>query len=390
MKELKALLGKLPASIIPKNKKIWVFGAWSGKLYADNSKYLFEYINSFHPEIKAVWITKSDDVFKQVREKGYRCYKYNTFNGIVTCLRAKVAFETEGNQDIAPYLSTYYGFKTIVIQLWHGMGAKSCDWKEWNKRRSKKGRIINWINTNRNSNRYWTATSQLYIDLFKKTQMVPEKQFRLTGYPRNDSFVDKPKNEFIENLISMNKGYRFVVYMPTHRNFGHSGNKHINIEEFQSLDKKLGDYHIKMLYKPHIHELKNFDGFEHLFNNIIFAKDQSIYGDVYSYLHYFDLLISDYSSVVYDFACSHKPVVLFPYDIDNYKNTDCGLEDFYWTLPVGPFCYNWNDVISETNNLLANDSWSEQREKNNRYFHEFNDGKNCERVYKAVLDIISK
>ena len=57
-----------------RQKRLWVFGAWEGRKYDDNAKYLFEYIGSCHPEIRIVWLTNSIDAVRQVRTMGYEAY----------------------------------------------------------------------------------------------------------------------------------------------------------------------------------------------------------------------------------------------------------------------------------------------------------------------------
>ena len=111
---------------------------------------------------------------------------------------------------------------------------------------------------------------------------------------------------------------------------------------------------------------------------------------MYTYLHYFDLLISDYSSVLTDFMCTGKPVVLFPYDIEDYTNGDAGLNDYFWEIPGGPLCYTWDEVLEQSSALLENDTWKEERERCRVQYHYYNDGKNCERVYNMTLKILGK
>ena len=49
--------------ILPKDENIWLFGAWFGEKYADNSKYLFEYVNKNLPSVRAIWLTKNESVY---------------------------------------------------------------------------------------------------------------------------------------------------------------------------------------------------------------------------------------------------------------------------------------------------------------------------------------
>ena len=112
---------KIITCIIPKNKKLWIFGAWKGMLYSDNTRYLFEYLNSIDTGYQFVWISKDKKVIDIVRNKGYTAYYYGSLSGIWSVIRAKVAFYTEGIYDISPIVNK----KTKIIQLWHGMGVKA-------------------------------------------------------------------------------------------------------------------------------------------------------------------------------------------------------------------------------------------------------------------------
>lgn len=368
--------------IIPSQKGVWVFGAWGGNLYSDNAKYLFEYINREHQEIEAVWITKNKSICKQIQKQGATSYYFLSLKGIWKVLRAEFAFETSSEADISPFLDIK---KTQVIQLWHGIGPKASKWK------NEKGEMLfSQKRAARFQSYYWMATSDYYVDMFSKVMWTPKDRFYVTGYPRNDSFVNKPENEKVREIIDRYKGAKFIIYMPTHRNFGKTGNKISCVEDLIVVDGILKNENVYMVYKPHFHELENLKEFEDKFSNIIFAKDQEVWSDAYSYLHYFDLLITDYSSISSDFACSDKPIVLFTFDLDDYSKNDSGLYKEFWEVPFGPFCYTWKETIYTSLALLKEDTWKEKRNVAREKFHKFNDGQNCRRVYEAVCEISEK
>ena len=172
--------------------------------------------------------------------------------------------------------------------------------------------------------------------------------------------------------------------MPTHRNFGTEGQM-FGERELKYVDELLKDNQIVMVFKPHFHELKNYLGVEGELTNIILAKNEEKYSDVYSYLADFDLLISDYSSVINDFTCAKKPIVLFPYDLEIFRNTDAGLFESYEGMPIGPFCYTWGEVLQNVVMLLKEDTWKERREAYRRIYHPYDDGNNAKRVCKVIL-----
>lgn len=368
------------ANIFPRKRNLWVYGAWSGQLYSDNSKYLFEYINQNHPEIRSVWITRNPSVCAQLRENGQEAYLRFSLKGILAALRAEVAFITSSEgMDISPFINRK---KTHVIQLWHGVAGKAASWKD-----SNGVPLFSGSELKRFASYYWMATSAKYIDVMHEVTNSPKENFAITGYPRNDTFITKPFNEKIEQLKKERLGSKLIIYMPTHRNFGKES---INVDEFYWLDQKLKDNNIVMVYKPHFHELKNVLHLESEFTNIILAKEQDIWGDVYSYIHYFDLLISDYSSIVYDFLCADKPIVLYTYDLEHYRNEDAGLWDFFEEVPAGPFCDTWQKVMDNVIVQLQNDTWHEKRKICRKMFHPFSDGENSKRVYVAVKEYLTQ
>lgn len=377
---LKILASKITpvcSLIVPKKKRLWVFGCWTGKLYADNSKYLFEYICSNHPEIEAVWITRSNQVKEQISTLGYKCYTRFSCKGIVAALRAEAAFITsDESTDISHFINNK---KTKVIQLYHGISGKGANiCSSENERKATQKRFNRY---------YWISTSTKYKEVFSNCYSINADRFYITGYPRNDTFVTKPYNEYVERLRNKYSNCRFIIYMPTHRDYG---KRPIDISEFENINIKLEDNNIMMVYKPHFNEIKNLQNYNASYSNIIIANDQEVWGDVYAYVHYFDLLISDYSSIVYDFLCANKPIVLYTYDIEYMRNEDFGIFDFFEETPPGPFCYNWNTVLDQVSRLLMKDDWKDRREECRKMFHPFNDGKNSLRVYEAALDILKQ
>ncbi len=378
------------SKIIKKRNDLWLFGAWEGQLYSDNSKYLFEYVNKEHPEINAIWISRNKNVVEKLKNKGYKAYYYKSFEYFINAMRAAVVFQTEGNQDFG--YAIYGGAR--IIQLWHGAGPKINKWDtdKFTSKDTRKRGISNYFEES-----YWMCPSERYMTQLTTMPMfyipLSKDKMYLTGLPRNDTFVSKPKSEFLENFRTQHGDAKLIVYMPTHRNFG----KEEAIPEF-SIDalKKVNDFlkerNYFMLYKPHFHELKKYANveFEKTMDHIILAKDAEIFGDPYQYLHGCDMMISDYSSVLYDFICSGKPVVLFPFDIDKFDKDDAGLEDYYLDVPPGPICYSWDEVFTKTDELFKQDLWVEKREKSRKLLHNFIDGKNCERVYNSVIEIIKK
>ena len=89
---------------------------------------------------------------------------------------------------------------------------------------------------------------------------------------------------------------------------------------------------------------------------------------------------------MYDFLLVDKPIVLYTYDLEEYKSTE-GLLASYFSHPCGPMCSSWEDTIKNVISLTKEDSWAEKRLDCKKYFQAYADGKNTERVFLAIEKI---
>ncbi len=392
MKRIKEIIKnviKLLLKLVPTDKKLWVFGAWAGKLYADNSKYMFEYVNNNKPQIKAVWVTKSDDVLKQVRAMGYRCYKSYSVLGIWYVSRAAVCFETAGNGDISVLAECS---KAKIIQLWHGMGIKDVGIsdKGWygSYSEEKKAQLEKSFKDN-HATWYWMAASQEAVTKYHKAYYVPEEHFFITGQPKDDTFVNVNENEYINDIRKKHPAARIAVYLPTHRNFGADNeiSDVMSIESLEKLNKKLCEKNIVMIFKPHFHEFSKYAGCESAMSNIVFATDMQKFGDVYEFLPQCDMLITDYSGIMFGYIASSKPIIYFAYDYDEYINSDAGFCYDYNDITYGPVCSTWDDVVDAAATIESAD-YDELRQKQRERFCPHCDGRSCERIFEQTMKLI--
>lgn len=379
---LRQALFYLLSALVPKNRRLWVFGAWEGRLYADNAKYLFEYANAHARDIRCVWLSGSAEVVQRVRAQGCEAYRLPSFRGRMALLRAGAAIQTEGNRDLGGYRLC----RTKVIQLWHGVAPKRAN---WNDRAGSIKRLYNRIFIDDHARSYWMASSEQNSQTLQELFGASAERIFVTGYPRNDVFCREGARSAVHRMLEERfPGARRLIYMPTHRNFGTEG-RAFSGEEMLAVDARLRENNMVMVFKPHFHELANYLEMAEQFTNIVLATQEALYADVYDYINDFDLLISDYSSIIYDFLCSGKPVVLFPYDLEHFRTGDAGLFDYYEGIPAGPLCFSWGEVIHSAARLLEGDEvWRQKRELCRQTFHPFADGNNSARVCAAIRSVV--
>jgi len=308
-----------------RDKKLWVFSAWEGNKYADNAKYLFEYVAQNHPEIKCVWQTKSQRIFEQLRVNGFTVQLIGTMEAELTQKKAGVAVYTNGLDDFGDY-PFIYGAK--LVSVWHGVGLK----KIYRAQLSEMSRCKLFL-----SNLKWDFFSWVKRDLtiitseYHKKQCIEEfhlknnDKFYLAGQARDDVFARKIDiNEVFvnEELKHRLKGKKIILYMPTFRE-----NNDVLLQEIERLYKSedfkkiLIENNAVFLGKLHYLCRGNIQSNEHA----ILLNDEDVI-DSQKLLKIADILITDYSSCAIDYALLRRPILFyFPkdgYDVKKWMMKD--------------------------------------------------------------------
>lgn len=306
--------------LVPRKKNLWIFGAWYGKKYSDNSKYLYEYVLKWYPEVNAIWITKSKEIVEKLKAENKRVFLSNSFGGICACLFAKHAFLTSGVIDVNPLFLN--GCKQIW--LWHGMPLKKigyCD--DLSNHSSKIKRIlVNLFNPYHKLDPYCTLTSaDFFTPFLMEAFHISEDKIWRTGLPRCDAFFSDGRETYIDRLRHQYPSSKIMLYMPTFRmssrmdgmpfipfvsDFGFNEQEFIDFLEHEN---------IVFLYKPHFVDSAVTINIHSSRFKLLCDGD---FSDLYVLLNNVDELITDYSSVYFDFLAADKPISLLIFDYDEY------------------------------------------------------------------------
>lgn len=358
---------------IPKENNLWIFGSWFGEKYNDNSKYLFEYVNKNHPEIRAVWLTKNDNTFKIVKEKGFEVCKMNTLTAHLLSLRAGICVIT---QSVSSDLNLFVGKKTKIIQLWHGTPLKKIYYDAHNVSWMGKLLMIFFPHLKENYS-ILIAPSKKVKDIFSTAFNINENKIKITGYPRNDGLLDN-KNSISNSF----KG----IYLPTFRD-----NSEFNLFEYNfnlsKVEKSLKKLNTDLCIQLHPQDNLNIAQLNQISKN----SDHIHYitfEDLYSNLKYFDFLITDYSSIFFDYLLLEKPIIFAPFDFETYTKKDREIYYDYRKVTPGSIAKDWNDIIcliEETKNNPNKHLDDIQKIKN--VFNKYSDRNSCQRVFKEIKRI---
>jgi len=166
-----------------------------------------------------------------------------------------------------------------------------------------------------------------------------------TGYPRNDIFFS-PEREAIADrtrrLLGLPEGKKVVLYAPTWRDdkYYTRGKHKLDLHlDLRRMYEKLGDDHVLLVRRhPRVVDSVPIVGED-------FVYDVSLYPEIMELFLITDVLITDYSSMMFDFANTGRPMLFFTYDLESYRDNLRGFYfDFEETAP-GPLLTRSDDVI---------------------------------------------
>jgi CDP-glycerol glycerophosphotransferase len=380
-----------------KDDHIWVFGAIRGQKYMDNAKYLFEYIHH-HTDRTAIWISKNHEVVEDLRSKGYNAFYEYTTEAIDHAKKAKVAIITHRGSHKKADLPFYaFSKQTEIIQLWHGIPLKKIafddkvfsfrqneDSLKWKITVFLKKKIFPFLNYVHEPSLI-PALSEETQNIFSQAFRVPKSNVVITGYPRNDILLNTLENS------EKRSGPKKIIYMPTFR-----GSVNSDFDLFlqygfdvDKLDRFLSDENMILDIKLHPFNKPSQMLIEKLeqSKNIFFLDHDAIYEIISEY----DMLITDYSSIYFDYLLLNRPIIFAPFDKVNYLQNDRKFYFDYDEVTPGPKASNWSEIIELIQDFLQNKNlYKEERDMIKNRFHTYQDTSNSKRVYEAIISILSK
>lgn len=309
-----------------RNKKKAAFGS-SKNAFNDNAKYLFIHFRNALPEKDVVWLSMSKATVQEINALGLKAYYTLSPKGIWHALTSRYWFFNSYTSDI---MHAFSG-GAVCVNLWHGVGLKRIEFNiqegpladRYQKRKFKE--VFYHPEVFRRPDRLLTSTP-FQTKMFATAFRIPEDHCIEFGYPRNEilagtqeqclDFVRRYEPESTQRLISdlrENDYHKVFVYMPTWRD----SQRDLFAQSFD-LDKinaLLQAQQSLLLLKPHANMRVDESDFKH-FSNIMLIDAKT---DLYPVLPFTDVLITDYSSILYDYILmDHKDVILYLYDYEDY------------------------------------------------------------------------
>ncbi len=332
----------------PKDDKTIVFGSDATNRLSGDPKAMFEEMRRNHRNYHVYFITKTP------REKGH--IQSNSLSSLFIFLRARYIVSSHTNRDFG-----YFGFsrRTKLIATWHAITMKSVGYAKRNR--------TSWMKKELEG---YTKNVEAFIACSKYDAAIHSLMFGyggrtyLTGHPRNDHLVNhKSSNKGkLQKLLGNISGEETIIlYAPTFRTleipvtglkgrlFPEVRTKDTGVKLFpfvdfdiDALNRFLKENNILILLRMHIGDQTSQLNLD---IDRIITFDYHICPDINLILEDIDFVVTDYSSIVYDYLLLNRPMIFIPYDLEEYKKVRGLVVDDYDFWTPGPKVSSLSDFI---------------------------------------------
>lgn len=373
---------RIMAVFVRRDPKLVVFASFTGQNYSDSPRYIYEYLHE-HADFQDyhfVW------AFKHLQPVIGACevVRFNSWRYFYLLTKAKYWVF---NAKSAPYL--HKAKDQVYLQTWHGTPLKHLahdltdDGKHYYRSRQSYDQMTRGYDRDSRHWDYLVSPNPFSSKAFASAFAYPQNQMLETGYPRVDRLVD-PDAQHVAKLkqehgLPLDK--QIILYAPTWRDdsFSAAGYTFKLQVDFHQWREVLGDDYV-VLFKPHYLIANAYSVPADLAD---FVYPMAASADINDTYLMSDVLVTDYSSVFFDYAILQRPIYFYMYDFEQYQDN---LRGFYLRVPEDlP-----NDITQDEGKLLTmikqRDFDDARLAQFNQRFNPWSDGHSAEKVVRRVFN----
>lgn len=329
-------------TFLPINNNLIIFESSRGLSYSCNPKYIYEGLLELNRPFTYIWSfqnvdTKTKGMPIKVRRFSLKYYYYLS--------KAKYWVQNgEFGKKIKKRKSTIY------INTQHGTPLKKMgiDIPHFNLNKKSYDKTKKWD--------YLISPNSYTSQIFQRAYMYKGKIMEI-GYPRNDILYSKntPSSiQMIKAKFNIPEDKKIILYAPTYRDY--ESNKYIKQKDdtwkelkldLNRLSKELSYEYILIIRAHHLTSRAFITG---KFQNFIYDFSGAAY-DIQELYLISDILITDYSSVMFDFANLNRPIIFFTYDLEEYSEYIRGMYFDIREAAPGPLVFNNKELLNALKNI---------------------------------------
>jgi CDP-glycerol glycerophosphotransferase (TagB/SpsB family) len=300
------------------------------------------------------------------------------FHKFWTIARSRLVLTTHG----VHHLKT----ATIYFNLWHGIPLKAL-WLMDENRQGVKPDKTKWQDD------YFLSTSTLFNTLMNACYGLQGAAYHVLGYPRNDYLFSSDGGALLYSILNTAAFEKVILFVPTYRDYETSDAGALPIKDFD--EKRFDDFlrlhNYCLIIKRHREDKKNDINVGGLTNILSLSNDifDELEIDFYEILNGVDLLITDYSSIFFDYLLLDRPLLFVPTDLELYEQKRGFLLSPYAFWTPGPKCDTQQTLEDEILKSLADtDYYRSERRTICNLLQTHQDGASTIRVMRLIEKIM--
>ncbi|MDP1552505.1 MAG: CDP-glycerol glycerophosphotransferase family protein [Methanobacteriaceae archaeon] len=374
---------------LPIDNDLILFESNMGRNYSGNPKHIYEEMvrQDLDKKLNCVWIledtsTKIPGNANKVKRSRMAYYYY--------IARAKIwVFDTRDPRHIQKREQGYY------IQTWHGTPLKKLGLDMDDVFMSGNANIIEYKCNFYNDTRKWDFllsqnefSSEIFESAFAFSKKIdPYKEIWTYGYPRNDVLTNNNNEKDINKIkkdLGIPEDKKIIIYAPTWRDdqfHGLSIYKFVTKMDFDLLKQELADDYA-VIVKYHYLVVEDIDWADYEGFVYTLEADQ----DISNLYLISDMLITDYSSVMFDYCILNRPMLFFMYDLELYRDELRGFYSNVLDEIPGPISKTTEQLIKDIKEYDSEVYGHKYKVFMDKYANH-DDGKAAQRVIDRILEL---
>jgi CDP-glycerol glycerophosphotransferase len=389
-------LGALASLVVPRRRDLWVFGSAPG--VGEGALALFRAARRDDADRTLIWLARDAADLEAAGRLGIPAVLKSSRAGFWATLRAHVVVVTHGFGDANRYGKT----GAFVVQLWHGIPLKLINLDSPATVRTKilpdsalARRAMRFLYRNAaRSIDFMPAASEVSAQRLRSAFALPARTVVVTGDPRDDVLLlgtHADRAASARALLFSQLGLeattqRVLLYAPTWRD-GDADPGIPRTEEWRQVVGMLDATDSLLVVRPHPHGVGDYAEGIAMSERVLLLSPRAC-TDVTPVLPAVDVLVTDYSSIAFDFALTGRPIVFLAPDVESYAASR-GLYAPYESFSGGTEVTDWSHAVDRLESVLSDPAarkrLAEHSEALANAHHAFRDGRNTDRVYLQIV-----
>ena len=317
-----------PLKLLPVNKRRVLFVSFRGKQYSCSPKAISEELEKADRGLELVWAFHEPERFAFLKERGIKVVGDRSLKFLYYALTSRVVCTNAYYKPFLPRRKSQFYLRT-----WHGGGA-------YKRVNYPKGLYGAYIKLQQQGASVYLSSSKAFTRMTLRDSFGFSGEVIEKGLPRNDLLVSGKwlkTGEDVKKELGF-AGKKLCLYAPTYRDGGRPFPAPDADRLRAALEKRFGGQWVLCCRGHHVNDASNAFRAD---------KDLSAYGDMQPLLMAADVLVTDYSSSIWDMSLTGKPAFLYCPDLKEYKSE----RDFYTDIRSWPFPLSQSDEELEKNVL---------------------------------------